>query len=530
MDTVAPSPAEGAVAPRVLPRTWLSFSVLLIGGFLAILDVQIVAAALAPLSASLGATLEETAWAQSAYLLAEVIVIPLTGWLASTISTRYLFTIACGGFSVMSLFCALAWNLPSMIVFRTIQGLFGGLLIPIIFSSIFLMFPAHQQQRATILGGMVSVLAPSLGPVAGGFIVNATSWHWLFLINLPVALPATILGYYLINHDQPDFSKLKDIDLPGIALVAISLGSADFILKEGIRYDWFASDLICLMSVTAILSSIAFVWRELSYAHPVVDLRLFAVRNFSLGSSISFLSGILLFPAMYLIPAILTSIRDYDSLSIGLTLMISGVAAMCALIIFEPLSKYLSYRTMLTAGLILGGLSFLNDARMTADVSRETMALGQVLRSSATALLFMSSTLIAMSGIAAEKVGQASALFNLMRNLGGAIGISFVTWMVQMRFDLHFVRSSERVTEGRIANDNLADLLQNAPLLPSALPAQTGGDLAIPLLLKNLVTQEALVQAYADTWWILGWLVFAGLCAIPFIGKVERTATPPALH
>ena len=220
---------------------WVGFIAMVFGIFMAILDIQIVASSLEQIQAGLSATQDEITWVQTAYLIAEVVIIPLSGWLSRALSTRVLFAISCAGFTLMSLLCALAWDLNSMIVFRGLQGLFGGAMIPTVFAVIYTLFPPKLQPTMVIVVGLVVTVAPTAGPVLGGYLTNAVSWKALFLVNLLPGFFATLLTWLFVRVDEPDWSLLKKIDYPGIFFIVVFLGCMQFVLEEGVRKEWFDS-------------------------------------------------------------------------------------------------------------------------------------------------------------------------------------------------------------------------------------------------------------------------------------------------
>lgn len=228
-------------APRVTPRHWAGFVAMVVGMFMAILDIQIVASSLKDIQAGLSASADEISWIQTSYLIAEVVMIPLTGYAARLLSTRVLFTMSSAGFALSSLLCALAGDIESMIVFRAIQGFIGGAMIPVTFAASFMMFPREWRNNISVLMGLVATMAPTIGPSLGGWITEQSSWHWLFLINLLPGLIVSVLVWTCIDIDKPNRSLLKGIDILGFVLMAVFLGSVEYVMEEGPRWDWLAT-------------------------------------------------------------------------------------------------------------------------------------------------------------------------------------------------------------------------------------------------------------------------------------------------
>src|SRR6266436_7445003 len=268
-------------------RSLLPFVVMCFGGFMALLDIQIVASSLQQIGGGLSAAQDQIAWVQTAYLIAEIVVIPLSGWLTRVFSTRWLFTASAAGFTAASLLCGLAWNIESMIVFRSLQGLLGASMIPIVFTSSFYYFEGPRRVYSAAVIGTIASVAPTLGPVIGGWITDTLNWHWLFYVNLAPGLAITALIPLLVKIDKPDLSLLKEADYPGIVLMAIGLGTLEYVLEEGTRWNWFDDAAIrtcaLIAAIAGVLFIALFIARSLTFPRPVVDLRALTNRNFALG-------------------------------------------------------------------------------------------------------------------------------------------------------------------------------------------------------------------------------------------------------
>src|SRR6201996_623486 len=277
-----------------LPAKILAFGSMCIGFFIALLDIQIVSASLRDIGGGLSAGTDETAWVQTSYLIAEIIVIPLTGWLSRVMSTRWLFAISAIGFTATSLLCGLAWDIRSMIVFRALQGFLGGSMIPTVYTSAFIYFTGNQRVIAAATVGSISSLAPTLGPTLGGWITDHYSWHWLFFINLLPGAFVAIVVPLLVRIDQPNRALLRGADYLGMLLMAASLGCLEYTLEEGERWDWFSDPVICTTAWIAALAGIGFIWRSLRHPSPVVDFTALKIRNFGIGSALSFVTGIVI--------------------------------------------------------------------------------------------------------------------------------------------------------------------------------------------------------------------------------------------
>ena len=349
---------------KIDKKTWLAFICMVFGMFMAVLDIQIVSSSLKEIQAGLSATQDEINWIQSAYLIAEVIIIPMSAWLCRTFSTRMVFGVACAGFTIMSLACALSWDLNSMIMFRALQGFFGGAMIPSVFAAIFVIFPLKMRPSVTVVIGLVVTVAPISGPVLGGYITEFLSWHYLFLLNIIPGILVTWSVLKFVNFDQPRYELLKNIDFLGIVLISICLASFQYILEEGTRKNWLESHLIKILSIMSFLSFIALIRRELSIDNPIINLRAFKDRNFTCGCVLSFILGWGMYSSVFIMPIFLGSIKGLNSMQVGEYLFVMGafqfLSAPCAGI----LSKKIDLRIMMAMGMSLFGLGCFTTSAM----------------------------------------------------------------------------------------------------------------------------------------------------------------------
>src|SRR6202007_2197066 len=269
-------------------KSLLPFVVMCFGGFMALLDIQIVASSLQNIGGGLSAAQDEISWVQTAYLIAEIIVIPMSGWLTRVFSTRWLFTISAAGFTLSSILCAVAWDINSMILFRALQGFLGASMIPTVFTSSFHYFQGPRRVYSAAVIGTIASGAPSLGPVIGGWITDTLNWHWLFYVTLVPGVAIALLIPFLVDIDKPDLRLLKDADYPGIILMAVFLGTLEYVLEEGTRWNWFDDNTIKTCAYISGASGLMFVARSLTFERPMVDLRALTNRNFSVGCFLSF--------------------------------------------------------------------------------------------------------------------------------------------------------------------------------------------------------------------------------------------------
>ncbi|ABC20962.1 DHA2 family efflux MFS transporter permease subunit [Rhodospirillum rubrum] len=514
---MAAAPASAAVSGGALPlRDRLGFFALVVGMFMAILDIQIVASSLAEIQAGVSAGPEEISWVQTGYLIAEVVMIPLSGWLSRLMSTRWLFTMASGGFTIASGLCAIAWNLESLVAFRVVQGFLGGAMIPTVFAAAFALFPGKKQAGVSVVIGLVATCAPALGPTIGGHLTEALSWHWLFLLNLPVGAAVTVAAATLVHFDEADPSLLRRIDLIGIGLVAVCLGSLQYILEEGPRDDWFDSAPIVFFTACAAIGGVLLVWRELTAKDPVVDLRAFLDRNFVLGCLYSFITGVGLYGAVYLMPLFLARVRDLNPAQIGEVVMITGLFQFLSAPLAGALSRKLDLRVMLSFGLLMFALGLWLNTHLTHDWDYWEFFLPQAVRGVSLMFIFIPINRLSLGTLPKEKLGNASGLYNLMRNLGGAIGLAAITTMLTDQTKIHYSYLAENVTTARLAAEATLSGMERHfdPVLGSSSAQAALGQV------RQIVMREATVMAFADVFTAVAVVFAFGLLLMPFVHKV----------
>jgi MFS transporter, DHA2 family, multidrug resistance protein len=496
----------------IMPRRRLfAFIAMAVGMFMAILDIQIVSASLAEIQAGLSASSDEIAWVQTAYLIAEVIMIPLSGYLSRALSTRVFFSIAAAGFTISSVLCATSSSINEMILWRAVQGFIG------VFAAAFTIFPASKRPIVSPLIGLIATLAPTIGPTVGGYLSHAFSWHWLFLVNVVPGIAVTIAAWNLIDFDKPDHSLLKRFDWVGLGAMAAFLGSMEYVLEEGTRLDWFESHEIVLFTFVMVIGAVLFFWRALTRDDPLVDLYAFRNRNFAFGSLFSFTMGIGLYGLTYLYPVYLGRIRGYDALMIGETMFVTGLAMFLTAPIAGRLSAKLDPRIMMMIGFGGFALGTWIASFITADWDFHELLIPQILRGCSLMLCMVPINNLALGTLPPQQLKNASGLYNLTRNLGGAVGLAVINTMLNSRTDLHITRLHEAVAAGRqIAEENLASMTQRFIEY---------GDVAQSMALKLLTQRahkQALIMAFGDVFLALTVIFGALVLLAVFMSK------PPA--
>jgi DHA2 family multidrug resistance protein len=492
----------------------IGYLAMIFGMFMAILDIQIVSSSISEIQAGLSASADEISWVQTSYLIAEVIMIPLSGYLSRLLSTRVVFVLSALGFTVMSVLCATASSLELMIIYRALQGFLGGAMIPTVFATSYLLFPPQRRAGISVVIGLVATLAPTIGPTLGGYLTEAISWHWLFLINVAPGLLVAGVVWTLLDIDKPDWHLLKGFDGIGIVLMAAFLGSLEFVMEEGPRQDWFSDDYIGIFTVVGALSAVGFFARVLNYRNPIVDLRTYADRNFAVGSVFSFVIGVGLYGAVYVMPLFLARVRGYNSLEIGLTMFVTGGFQFLAAPFAGFLARRIDLRLMLGLGITLFGTGLLLNAGMTSQSAFWDLFLPQAVRGTSLMFCFVPINILSLGTLPPEKMKNAAGLYNLMRNLGGAIGLAGINTLLTDRMALHVSRLSDALNSGSAQAQAWLDAV--SARLGTTLP---DGDLAALKMLHNLVQREAQVLTFNDLLMAMAALFFTALLALPLVRK-----------
>src|SRR5947209_956200 len=494
-----PPDMAGSAAPaeRIPPRRLFAFLIMVFGMFMSILDIQVVSASLSDIQAGLSASSSEVSWVQTSYLIAEVIAIPLSGFMSRALGTRLLFAISASGFTIASFLCGFASSIEQMIVWRAIQGFLGAGMIPTVFASAYTVFP---RSRFYIVGptiGLVATLAPTIGPTVGGFITDMLSWHWLFFINIVPGIGITVGVLALCDFDQPNFKLLDRFDWWGLIFMAGFLGSLEYVLEEGPQYEWLQDTSVAVCASICVVSAIAFFYRVLSAEEPIVDIRTFADRNFGIGCLISFCLGVGLYGLTYIYPRYLAEVRGYSALQIGETMFVSGITMFLTAPIVGRLMQKFDMRLIIATGIVIFALGSWQMTWITRDYDFYELLLPQVLRGIGMMLAMVPANNIALGMLPPDRVKNASGLFNLTRNLGGALGLAVINQVLNERTDLHISRLHDRVTWGNTAARETLDMLTQR--------LQGMGDASLMSMkqLSQIVHCQAVVVGYGDAFFMV---------------------------
>jgi MFS transporter, DHA2 family, multidrug resistance protein len=520
--TTADATMTGAApAERIAPRRLVAFLIMVFGMFMAVLDIQVVSASLTDIQAGLSASSSEVSWVQTAYLIAEVIAIPLSGYLSRALGTRLLFATSAAGFTIASFLCGFASTIEQMILWRAIQGFLGGGMIPTVFASAYTVFPRSKFHIVGPIIGLVATLAPTIGPTVGGFITDAMSWHWLFFINVIPGIGITIGVLALVDFDQPNFALLERFDWFGLIAMAGFLGALEYVLEEGPQYEWLQDTSVATCAWITGISAIAFFYRVLTAKEPIVDITAFTDRNFSIGCLISFCVGIGLYGLTYMYPRYLSEVRGYSALMIGETMFVSGITMFLMAPVVGRLMQKVDLRVLIACGLVIFALGSYQMTFITRDYDFYELLLPQILRGVGLMCAMVPTNNIALGTLEPERVKNASGLFNLTRNLGGAVGLALINQVLNERTDLHISRLQDRVTWGNtMAVETLNQFAQRL---------QGVGDSALMAMkqLSQLVHRQAVVMGYGDAFFMLT-LFYLGLSiAVMLLKKPAMLSAEP---
>lgn len=501
------------------------FGIMAFGQFMALLDTQIVAASLNSIQAGLSAGPDEIAWVQTAYLMAEIVMIPLAAFLSQAMSTRWLFTASAVLFTLSSLLCGVAWSIESMTVFRAIQGFVGGAMVPTVFATGFALFTGTRRAMIPAVLGMVSTLAPTLGPTVGGWITEIASWRWLFFINIVPGAAIAILIPLLGKVDEPKLKMLKRIDWLHVLSLAIFLGALQYVLEEGPRHQWFEDATVATVAWISFIGALVFFERSFFSEMPVLKLTPFRRLAFALACVMNLVIGFGLYASTYLTPIFLGRVRDYSSLEIGTTVFIAGIFMTFSAPLAARLTTMLDQRIVMAVGFSLFALASWMMTGITDDWGFWELFLPQGLRGFAILLCIVPSVGLALNGVPPEELRYASGLFNLMRNLGGAFGIAAVTTWLQDFGRLHGERFGEA-----LGSADMSSLAEASARMAGITSDPVHAQAMLQSELAQVAAQQALTLAFADVFYLIAALFAVALVIVPFCKTVILSDAPVEAH
>jgi len=514
--------ADALIRPVGEPsrRDWIAVMSAMLGAFMAVLDIQITNSSLKDIQGALSATLEEGSWISTSYLVAEIIMIPLTAWLVQLLSARRLAVWVSIGFLISSLLCSFAWNLESMIVFRALQGFTGGALIPLAFTLTLIKLPDHHRAKGMALFAITATFAPSIGPTLGGWFTESWGWEYIFYINVPPGLLMIAGLLYGLEKKPPHWELLKSTDYAGIVTLAMGLGCLQVFLEEGHRKDWLESTLIVQLGSVAVVSLILFVILQLSRPNPLINLGILRERNFGLTSIASLGMGLGLYGSIYLLPLYLAQIQNYNALQIGQVIMWMGIPQLFLIPLVPKLMKIVPPKLLCAAGFALFGISSFASGALNPDFGGDQFHPIQIIRALGQPMIMVTISLIATAYIQPQDAGSASSLFNILRNLGGAIGIALLATLLDSRAKIYFDYLRESVVPG---NPAVAERL-------SALTQQLGSEQAALGRISEITHQQAMIMAYNDAFHFVGIALAVSMVAVLLTRRLPDDIKGGAAH
>jgi DHA2 family multidrug resistance protein len=491
-------------------------AVVMTAALMAMIDITIVNVALNDIRASFGTPIDQIGWVSTGYMMANIVIIPMTGWFQRRFGYKRYFAGSIALFTVASALCGLAWNLPSLVLFRALQGLGGGAIIPTAQSILFARYPQKEHGMAAALFGLGAITGPLFGPTIGGYLIDWFSWHWIFMVNVPLGCVAALLAVRFI--DEPGFKPLTGeaakIDVFGITLLAVGMASLQYVLEEGNREGWLESHVIVVLAAVAAVSLITFVVHELEAPHPVVDLRVFLNRSYSAGTGLNFLTGFALFSGSYMFSLFAGSVIHYSALDIGKVFLVAGTVSVFVMPMMGRLAPKVDGRILLSIGVTVVALSQVVASHLTQKAGFWDMVEPNMIRSFGLGFIFIPVSVMALSGLSAKQRGNATGLFNLTRELGGSLGTALMGMLVTddiKRFGSYLsenVYPSNPLVQERMAT------------VAASLGSQTvQKELVAESVLKLNVTTQAMVQSFENGFRWTALAMSLGLLLILFLRK-----------
>src|SRR5215467_13293180 len=504
---------------------WIIAISVMLGTFMEVLDTTVVNVSLQHIAGSLSVTPEEATWVLTSYLVANAIVLPLTGWLANYFGRRNVLLASVGGFTIFSFLCGIAPNLPLLIIFRIFQGATGGGLQPLSQAILMEAFPPEKRAKAMAFWALGIVVAPMLGPVLGGWITDSYSWRWLFYINIPVGILAVLMAMAFI-HDPPYIKRGEGgIDYWGIGYLAIGIGALQIMLDKGQEDDWFGSTFILTLFIICVAGLGAFIIRELTVEHPVVQLKIFKNRTYSTGVFLMTVLGFVLYGSTVLLPLWLQTLMGYPALKAGLAMLPRGLGSFLFMPIVGILMGKIEARKLLGFGLIVASYSLYALSLLNLNAGYWDIFWPQLLQGTSMGLLFVPLTTITNGPIPKEQMGNATSLFNLMRNIGASIGIASVTTISSRHVQIHTNSLSANVTPyNPLAQNMMAQM--KAAFMARGMDAATATKQAAAGLF-GMVQQQAAMMGYVDVFFLLAIMFAACLQLILLMKKAPKGGGGP---
>ena len=507
---------------------WIIAIAVMLSTFMEVLDTTVVNVSLPHIAGSMSATVDEATWALTSYLVANAVILPITGWLANFLGRKRLLMLAVSGFTVASLLCGLAPSLFVLIVCRILQGACGGALQPISQAVLLESFPSEDRGKAMAFWGLGIVVAPMLGPVLGGWLTDSYSWRWIFYINLPVGIASLVMTELFI-FDPPYIRRMSErIDFWGIGMLAVGVSSLQLVLDKGQDADWFSSHWIATLAVISIAALAIMVVYELNVDHPVLDLHVFRLRTYSAGVCLMTVMAVVLYGSLVMLPIMLQTLLGYTALQAGVAMFPRGLGSFITMPIVGAIMMRYDPRKLLGMGIVACAFSLVLLGRMSLDIGYWNVFWPQFLQGVSLAFLFVPLTTITMGPIARETMGNATSLFNLMRNLGGSIGIALVTTVVTRKQQIATSTLGANIQPGSPWAQTSLQTLQDMFLSRGADAATAHGQAYAAIF--AMVQRQAAMLAFNQTYWLLAALFLFMLPLIPLMRKPADSSEKVVVH
>ncbi|MBX3227349.1 MAG: DHA2 family efflux MFS transporter permease subunit [Labilithrix sp.] len=510
-----------------MEKKWLVAIAVALGALLEIIDTSIVNVALTEMQASLGATLTQMSWVVSSYAIANVIILPLSAWLGNRFGKRRYFVFSLVGFTAASVLCGVATSLWMLTAARVLQGLCGGGLLAKAQAFLFETFPKEEQAQAQGFFGAIVIAGPVIGPTLGGYIVTNVGWRWIFFINLPVGVVATMMCVAFLPRDTPSASR-SPVDWIAIALLALGLGSLQVFLEEGYSEDWFQSEFIVVTAFLAVAGLVLFVLRVLASPHPVVDLRVLRYRSLAAGSVLSVIVGMALYGALFAIPIFSSSVLHYTAQEVGLLLLPGALASAFTMPVASILVRKLEPRVMLAIGAVILGVAVLWLGRLSVNTSADDLFWPLLVRSFGTVMMFIPLSMTSLGSIPKKDIAASTALYNLTRQLGGSVGVALLSTLLGSRTTFHRAILVEHLSPTDPAVQARLDAL-TAGFVAKGMDVASAKQTALAMLDGSARLQSS-VLAFNDIFFVTALLVLFSIPLIFVLGKPSQGAAVADAH
>ena len=502
-------------------------AVVMTAALMAMIDITIVNVALSDIRASFGTPIDQIGWVSTGYMMANIVIIPMTGWFQRRFGYRKYFAGSVLLFTAASALCALAWDLPSLVLFRAIQGLGGGAIIPTAQSILFARYPRKEHGMAAALYGLGAITGPLLGPTLGGYLIEWSSWHWIFMVNVPVGVLVALLTLRFVEQPafEPPRGDAAKVDVFGIVLLAAGMASLQYVLEEGNREGWLESHVVVLLSAVAAIALVTFVVHELETERPVVDLRVFGNRSYAAGTGLNFLTGFALFSGSYMFSLFAGSVIRYSALDIGKVFLVAGTVSLIVMPMMGRLAPKVDGRALLLIGVGSVSASQVVASHLTAQAGFWDLVLPNMIRSFGLGFIFIPVSMLALSDLPASQRGNATGLFNLTRELGGSLG----TALMGMQVSDDIKRFGSYLSEHVTAYDPLVmEQLKNGAATLGALTYQR--ELVGESVLKLKVTTEAMVLSFENGFRFTALAMALGFALVLLLKKPRAVADVSGAH